>query len=143
MKTVVHKPVTYYLDGRLYEWVMSVGSFIISLMIVVWPEISRGPNFQFMSTYLSESVIIFVFLLNSIAKIGALLANGGSLAVGPRVRAACAGVYALIWAQFVMSLIKISVDQGYPAAGIPFWGMFTLAEIYVAYRATLDVRISE
>jgi len=70
----------------------------------------------------------------------ALIANGSSMVIGPRVRAIGALCGAVIWVQFGMALIKLSVDQHFTSPGIPFWFMFTLAELRVVYRAVLDVR---
>jgi hypothetical protein len=40
-----------------------------------------------------------------------------------------------MWSQFVMALLRLSILQGYPSPGLPFWTMFVVVELYVAYRA--------
>jgi hypothetical protein len=40
-----------------------------------------------------------------------------------------------MWAQFALALLRLSLEQGFPSPGVPFWTTFVAAEIYVAYRA--------
>jgi hypothetical protein len=136
----VLKPVTYYLDGRLYEWVFAVSMFASSILMLVWPNMIQGGAFQWLVVYFNvSSITIFLFVTGS-ARLAALIANGGSEAIGPRVRSITAIFSAIMWSQFTLALLKLSIDQGYPSLGVFFWFIFTLAELYVAYRAILDVR---
>jgi hypothetical protein len=47
----VLKPVTYYLDGRLYEWVFAVSMFASSILMLVWPNMIQGGAFQWLVVY--------------------------------------------------------------------------------------------
>lgn len=137
---MIKRPVTYYLDGRLYEWTMAIAMIQFSIMILMWPMALKESAFQWLTVYLPNDVLAMAFLLNGVLRIGALLANGGSLWIGPWIRSVSGVVSALMWSQFTISLVQLSVLQGRPSPGLPFWFMFTFADLYVAYRAVLDVR---
>jgi hypothetical protein len=82
------------------------------------------------------------FLICGVACIVALLVNGASMVIGPRVRAWAAVARAILWLQFGISTLQAGIEQGYPYTVQPFWFTFALAEVWVAYRAVLDVRSS-
>jgi cbb3-type cytochrome oxidase subunit 3 len=114
--------------------------FASSILMLVWPNMIQGGAFQWLVVYFNvSSITIFLFVTGS-ARLAALIANGGSEAIGPRVRSITAIFSAIMWSQFTLALLKLSIDQGYPSLGVFFWFIFTLAELYVAYRAILDVR---
>lgn len=139
---MVKRPVTYYLDGRLYEWTMAASMILFSIMVLTWPTMLRESAFQWLVAYLPNSVLAFVFLITGLLRVGALLANGGSLWIGPWIRSASGTISAVLWSQFTVSLVQLSILQGHPSPGLPFWLMFTFADLYVSYRAVLDVRTS-
>lgn len=132
--------INYYIDGRLFEWVMSISMVILAVEIFVWPVTIKASAFQWAATVMSTEAIGGVLFFAGWFRCMALIANGSSLAVGPRVRALGALCGAVVWFQFGLALLKLSVDQSFPSPGIPFWFMFTLAELRITYRAVLDVR---
>lgn len=127
--------ITYYLDGRLFEWVMSISMVFLAIEIFIWPETWAVQVIN------PEFVGVTLFIAGSVRYM-ALIANGSSLALGPRARAVGAVIGASIWVQFGTALLKLSMDQHFASPGIPFWYMFTVAELRIAYRAVLDVRTS-
>jgi hypothetical protein len=130
----------YYLDGRLFEWVMSVSMVILAIEIFAWPETLKESAFQWATMVMNTEFVGVVMFGAGWFRCWALIANGSSMAIGPRVRAIGALVGAVLWFQFGLALAKHSIDQGIPSPGIPFWFMFTLAELRITYRAVLDVR---
>lgn len=133
-------PLVYRLDGRLHEWVMSAAMIFFGFGILIQPRTAHGSILQFFLRVFSAEWIAAIFLFIGFFSIGALIANGASMAVGPRVRSICAILRAGLWAEFTTSMIKVSFDQGFVSPMVYFWGTFTAAEIYIAYRAVLDVR---
>lgn len=132
--------INYYLDGRLFEWVMSVSMMLLAIEIFIWPYTLQASAFQWAVQVMPEEFVGGVLLGAGIFRCGALIANGSSMVIGPRVRALAAICGATIWFQFGLALVKLSIDQNFPSPGIPFWFMFTLAELRITYRAVLDVR---
>lgn len=130
----------YFLDGRLFEWVMSFSITMLSLMLFAWPEIIKSPAFRLFAWALPSELIGISFLICGAACIIALLVNGFSMKIGPRVRSWTALARAILWLQFGISTVQAGIEQGYPYTVTPFWLAFALAELWVAYRAILDVR---
>lgn len=133
--------VSYYLDGRLFEWVMSISMVLLAIEVFVWPETLQASAFQWALLVMSSDFVGAVMFAAGWFRILALIANGSSMVIGPRVRAIGAIAGAVMWVQFGTALVKLSIVQHYPSPGIPFWFMFTIAELRIAYRAVLDVRI--
>lgn len=134
--------INYYLDGRLFEWTMSASMLLVSAEIFVWPETLKASAFQWITRVMSPDFIGVTLLIAGLMRTFALIANGSSLSMGPRLRSVGAIAGAVMWVQFGIALVKLSTEQHFPSPGIPFWFMFTLAELRIAYRAVLDVRIS-
>ena len=133
--------IAYYLDGRLFEWVMSLAMVLVSVEIFIWPRTLQASAFQWMTQVLSPDFAGAILFGAGWFRVLALVANGSSMVIGPRVRAIGAICGAVMWVQFATALVKLSIEQSYPSPGIPFWYMFTIAELRIAYRAVLDVRI--
>lgn len=134
------RPITYYLDGRLYEWIMATAMIELGIAILTWPRIAYGSILQVTLQYIPAPAVAFVFLVVGMSRMAALIANGNSLRIGPRIRSWCAIMTAVLWAQFAFSMGRVSIEQGFPSPMVFFWASFTFAEIYIAYRAVLDVR---
>lgn len=133
--------VTYLLDGRLFEWTFAIASLGLAVEILVWPDTVQASAFRWSTLAWGHSVLMgIVFLVVSVSRLVALAFNGRSEFVGPLTRSIMAGVSAVMWAQFALALFLLGMAQGLPSPGLPFWVMFSLAEIYTAYRAMIDVR---
>lgn len=89
--------------------------------------------------YMSIDTIIAYSFVVSTAGMGALVTNGYSKIVGPIIRSVCATGRAFLWSQFGYAL-HLSNGQDLRPTTTGFWVLFTLAELYVAYRAMADVQ---
>ena len=138
---MVLRRITSMLDGRLYEWTFAFATLGLAFEIFVWPDTIRASAFHLLDEVMGTTTVGIITFWCGVARMVALAFNGRSWVIGPYVRAACACISATVWAQFAYALI-ILTDQhaGIPSPGIPFWIAFTGAEIYVGYRAMIDVR---
>lgn len=139
------KPLTHYLDARLFEWAFSVPMILMGLAILIWPMIAHGSILQVLGKFFGwigfgSAGIGLTFVLVGITGLVALIANGNSHRIGPRLRSMSAVVRSVLWLTFVLSMARISIDQGFPSPMVFFWSSFAGAEIYISYRAALDVR---
>jgi hypothetical protein len=132
----------HYVEGRLFEWTMSSGMVLLAVEIFLWPKTLEASSFYWLVLFLPGNFVGIFMLFIGVARIAALFANGRSMVHGPRVRAVGALAGAVMWAQMDLALAMpfISNERDIPSPGIPFWFMFTLAELYSAYRAAADVR---
>lgn len=128
----------YYVDGRLFEWSMTLPMLATAVLSFLWPQTLRGSAFRWILSVGSPPLIeLLLFTISWSALIGLLL-NGHTMRgvrLGPVIRAITAVARAVMWAQFALALLRLSILQGYPSPGLPFWMMFTVTELYVAYRA--------
>lgn len=134
------RPAVFYLDGRLYEWSMGVAMLTFGGAMLAFPRMANGSILQILSYFLPSFALAFLFLNLGLLRIAALIANGNSMWIGPRIRSFVAAITAVLWTTFTLSMVRVSFEQGFPSPMVFYWGVFTLAEIYVAYRAALDVR---
>lgn len=130
--------ITRKLDGRLYEWVFATPTLGLSIQTAIWPDTVQFGVFYalVMSTDMTVAILASVGSM----RLFALMINGSSDLFGPIVRAVCAFLSALMWGQFAYALLVIGMERGAPSPGFLFWVSFTLAEIFVCYRALIDVR---
>lgn len=119
---------------------MAVAMIALGVAMLLWPRMMHGSILQILLEILTSQIAAVLFLVLGMLRMAALIANGHSLRAGPRIRSWCAIVTAVLWAQFTLSMGKVSIEQGFPSPMVFFWSSFTFAEIYIAYRAVLDVR---
>jgi hypothetical protein len=131
-----------YVEGRLFEWTMAVSMVLLSFEIFLWPQTLGASAFHWLVLFLPSGFVGVFLLFVGVARLVALFINGRSLEYGPRVRAVGALAGAVMWAQFALALLMpfVTNEKAIPSPGIPFWFMFTFAELYSAYRAAGDVR---
>lgn len=131
------KLLRYYVDGRLFEWSLTLPMLALSVMTFVWPQTLRASAFQWIVIVMPIPLIeTLMFVISWTALIGLLL-NGHEfrgVRIGPVIRALAAIARSVMWAQFALALYRLSIEQGYPSPGLPFWMMFAATEIYVANR---------
>lgn len=133
--------ITSMLDGRLYEWTFAFATLGLAFEIFVWPSAIHDSAFHLLDDVMGTTFLGTATFISGVARMVALAFNGRSWVVGPFVRAGCACISACLWAQFAYALILLAdTHAGIPSPGIPFWISFTGAEIYVGYRAMIDVR---
>jgi hypothetical protein len=128
----------YYVDGRLFEWVITLSMLWLAGEMFVSPQLLHSSAFQWVLQVMTPAFInLFLFLIGWTRLIGLLL-NGHQIRgrrLGPIIRSVTAVSCAVMWVQFDLALIETSVRQGFLSVGVPFWSMFTIGELYVAYRA--------
>ncbi len=133
--------ISYYVDGtRLFEWAMSVPVVVLAVCLFEWPQLTSAPAFRLFAWALPTNLIGVTFLACGVASITALLVNGSSQEIGPRVRSWTALARAILMLQFGLSTLQAGIEQGFPYTVQPYWFSFAVAELWVAYRAVLDVR---
>lgn len=130
--------VSYYIDGRLFEWIITVSMLWLAIATFVNPDALRASAFHWIALVMSPAFIeIFLFAIGWTRLIGLLL-NGHAYKgrrLGPIIRSVTAVFCAVMWVQFDLALVELSAQQGFFSPGIPFWSMFVVGELYVAYRA--------
>jgi len=131
--------LTKYVNGKLFEWVMTLTMLGMAVEIGFFPETLESSVFFLITDTLGTNFIGFFCTVIGLIRFGGLLFSGGILfngvRTGPWLRAVAAVLSSAMWAQFVVGLFKFSIFQGYPTPGIPLWLFITLGEVYIAYRA--------
>lgn len=138
------RTISRYLNGRLFEWFAAANLAGVGTIIVFWPDTLVWSAFKYLVTVGMGPVMIgFICLVVGYARIFALIVNGRSWVYGPRVRAWCSLLSAVIWLQILISLAQFAIsDTGVPSLGLSNWAWLFFGELVVAYRAATDVRTS-
>ena len=139
-KPMVQTRIAYYLDGRLYEWVFSTSMVALGMTILVWPQVAHGSILTILTGAVGGTAAGLIFFVIGLLRIAALITNGNSMWIGPRIRSIGASVSSVLWSSVVISMAQVSVAQGFPSPMVIFFSAFTGAEVYISYRAVLDVR---
>ena len=130
------------LDTRFYEWVFSVFPAMLGGLILIQPKIATGSilvvAFGILGAY---SLGVFLWLIG-IVSIAALIANGRSMWIGPRLRVVCAIFRMLTWFSFVLSMSYLTHDVGHISPMMVAFSVTAGAEIVVVYLAGRHVRSS-
>lgn len=137
---MLSRPITYYLDVRLFEWAFSVPLALLGIAILIWPKVAMGSIEHVLADAIGTVFMALLFIATGIIGIVALIANGESLRTGPRLRSFTAVLRSIIWLTFVLSMARVSISQGFPSPMVFFWTSFVGAEVYISFRAALDVR---
>lgn len=108
--------------------------------MLIAPNMKNGSIFSELERALSGEQIAWLFFILGGVSIFALIANGQSLVIGPRVRSICAIIRMILWAEFAVAMAQISFKppQDWLSPMVIFFGVFTWAEYYIAYRSVLD-----
>lgn len=130
--------LNYFLEGRLFEWIMSISMVLLAFEIYLYPRTIEFSAFSELSQVMSYQFVgLFLGVVGSI-RVMSLLLNGHQIRgfhIGPFLRSLMAVFCALMWTQFALALLQLSVDRGVPSPGLPFWTTFVFGELYVAYKA--------
>lgn len=128
----------HYMEGRVFEWVMSISMVLLAIQIYFFPRSVEFSAFQDINQVMSPRFVgVFMGTVGMI-RIMSLLLNGHlirNIRVGPFLRSLMAVFCALMWTQFALALFQLSVARAVPSPGLPFWTMFVFGELYIAYRA--------
>ncbi|WP_407146221.1 hypothetical protein [Bradyrhizobium sp. ORS 86] len=130
--------IGYYLKGRRFEWMITIAMLWLAVAIMISPGIIHASAFQWLTLVMSPAFVVAALFGVGWVRLIGLLLNGhkvGGQRIGPIIRASMAALCAVMWAQFDLALVQLSFNQGYMSPGIPFWSMFVLGELDVAYRA--------
>lgn len=133
----IKSAIVYYVDGRVFEWYMTVSMLGLAACMSFDPHIITASAFQWVGMWMPGPFItVFMFLMGWLRMIGLVL-NGHrvrGVRVGPIIRAVTAAFCAVMWVQFAAALLIFSVAQGFMSPGVPFWMTAVLAELYLSYR---------
>jgi len=130
--------IEYFLEGRLFEWMMSVSMIGLAFEIYLFPRTIEFSAFQDIHDVMSSEFIGLFLGVVGLIRVMSLLLNGHHIKnfkLGPFLRSLMAVFCALMWTQFALALFQISVTRGIPSPGLPFWTTFVFGELYVAYKA--------
>jgi hypothetical protein len=134
------RPITFYLDARLFEWAFSVPMIFLGVSILISPAIANGSILHVLVGSIGALLAALVFVAVGITGIVALIANGRSMRVGPRLRSLSAVIRSILWLTFTLSMVRVSIEQGFRSPMVFFWSSFIVTELYISFRAALDVR---
>lgn len=137
---MLDRPVTHYFDNRQLEWAMSASLLTAGMAMLVWPIIAHGSILQVLVHSIGTAGVTITFIVIGLLGMAALVANGASVKTGPHIRSITAIVRAVIWTSFVLSMVQVSIEQGFPSPMVIWFAYIMLAELYTSYRAVLDVR---
>jgi len=137
---MIRLKIKHPLDGRLLEWAVSIPLILLGISMLLWNKIFHGSILRILVGSIGGIGTAVVFVAVGLFGIAALIANGSSLKIGPHIRSVTAIIRAVIWMSFTLSMAEVSIAQGFPSPMVYFFGSFTMAELYISYRAVLDVR---
>lgn len=130
--------ISYYIERRRFEWAMTVPMLLLSVTLLIWPKMLTDSSFQWILAVMPSEIIEAALIVIGWPRLIGLLLNGHTLwgyRVGPMIRAVTAALSAVVWSQFALALLHLSLEQGFPTPGLTFWGWFPVIEISVAYGA--------
>ena len=126
----------YYVEGRAFEWVLALSMLMISVEVFIWPDMMKTGAFSIVIMMVSTHTVGVVLFLLGWAKCAGLMLNGQSVAgvkAGPYIRAGASVLSSIMWGQFTLAVLRISIERGRPSVILSMLFMFTIGEIYVAY----------
>lgn len=127
----------YYVKGRVFEWTFALSTLFAGLECLYFDNVISFGAFRWLLLVLSQKSIGTFMLFMGWIRLAALMFNGQMLfgrKIGWAIRGICAVLSASLWSQFALSLLTQSLENGVPSLGLPFWTMFTLAELLIAYQ---------
>lgn len=130
------------VDIRPWEWTFSLALVMLGVSMLIWPKMAHGSILQVLVENIGPVFCAIVSFVTGLVGMAALIANGQSRRVGPRLRVVSAIVRSILWLTFVLSMARVSYAQAFPSPMIFFFGPFVGTELYIAYRAAADVRTS-
>lgn len=127
--------------NRLFEWMTALMMVVIAVIVAVNPKTVEFGGFYLMRDIgLTASALGTLFMAGGCLRIAALFANGHWPVYGPRFRAGCALMGAVIWMQMLLALTAWSTKSGYISIGVAVYFFLTVGELISCYRAAADVR---
>jgi hypothetical protein len=128
-------------DNKFFEWVSSAMLLGLAIEMLIWPQILQASAFRYVAMAGHAQAVGTLMLMAAVASFIALVVNGRSDMVGPKVRAWTALFRGIVWMQMDIALLLIiGENKGTPSPGIPIYFFLTVGEFYAAWRAATDVR---
>src|SRR5690349_16253327 len=94
-----------HCSNRLFEWMTACMMIVISIIIAINPMTVEFGGFYLMRDIgLAAPALGTLFMAGGCLRVAALFANGNWPVYGPRFRAACALIGAVIWMQMLLAL---------------------------------------
>lgn len=126
---------------RLFEWMTACMMIGIAVTVGANPKTIEFGGFYLMRDIgLTAGALGILFMAAGGLRIAALFANGRWPVYGPRFRAGCALMGAVIWMQMLLALTAWSARNGYISIGVSVYAFLTVGEMISCYRAASDVR---
>lgn len=132
--------IIHPLDGKLFEWAFSVPMILLGVSMLLWHKIFHGSILRILVDSIGGITTAMALIIVGMLGIAALVANGSSLKIGPHIRSLSALTRAVLWTTFALSMGEVSVAQGFLSPMVFFWSSFAVTEMYICWRAALDVR---
>lgn len=133
----------YYVHGRLFEWSMTIPMLLLAVTTFFYPRTLEASAFQWIVVAMPIPLVeAMLFLIGWTALIGLML-NGhriGEFKIGAIIRAIAAVGRAVMWSQFSLALIRLSIIEGFLSPGVYFWTTFMVTETYVAFATAATLR---
>ena len=123
---------------RFLEWQLATIMSGFGIMASLYPTLfEASPTLRGMLAIASQPV--WAALMLGVGLTGwAMLAINGGWRPSPIFRCVCALARGLIWLQFSFGIALTEI----PTLGLVLFPVFTLTEIFNAYRATRDAKVS-
>jgi hypothetical protein len=134
--------IDFYFRDRLFEWVATCAMLLTAVEIAIWPDTIKASSFHLLLYIITPDGLSVFLAVFGTMRVVALIANGSWPDHGPRLRAMGSGAAAFMWAQMGMALAQSVAERGILSPGVPVYLALTLGEIFSAYRAMGDARIS-
>lgn len=132
-------PAGFHGANRLFEWIVSGMMLMIGLTLALPGDVASDPlNILVRSGAVSEDGLAVFFCMIALVRIVALWANGRIPVHGPRARAICSALAAIVWSQMTLASIWSGTVAGHTTLAFAIYGSLTVGELLSCYRATYD-----
>jgi len=99
---------------RLFEWAMAMALFGLGVHLTLFPNAIAASSFDHIIRTIPEHWLAGFFLVIGMARVSALIVNGASPNIGPKVRGVASSASAMVWAQLAYSLYVHSIAGDIP-----------------------------
>lgn len=128
--------------NRLFEWGMSLSTFLFGIHVSVFPSSLARSNFSPILDIVPAPIISVIAVIVGGMWLTALWCNGNWPVWGPVIRAVGSVVAGVILISIDVALLRQSYEVGRdPSPGTPFYSVFGIISLLIASRrAAADVR---
>lgn len=135
--------INHYVEGRGLEWTLACSMLLLSIEVLGWPATLNAQVFTLVLILVNTHFVGVLLLVLGWIKFSGLMLNGyvvSGIQIGPWIRAVSSVLSSVMWGQFTLSLLKIMIERGRPSVIMPFFFMFTIGELYIAYTTVKNAR---